>query len=110
MPNLNCSKCFTKRAADGSWVEDVPCADHKEQENPEPIKRMFRVTWTEQYSQDRLAESAEKAMDERDDDNAFQECTEVNAVPICRKCEGTGKAARGASCGVCNDGVLPEEN
>lgn len=107
---MSCPKCYVKRAADGSWTEDVRCALHPvEPPKPKPIKKLYRVTWTELYCEDILAENASQAMEERSGDNAFQECNEVNAAPVCQKCEGRGKGSRGGRCGACLDGVLPEE-
>lgn len=104
----NCGQCFHRTAGDGSWSELVRCALHTPPPPPEPVKRLYRVRWTEEYCQDREAESAEAALEERDDHDSFQGCVESSAELVCMKCRGTGKAERGASCGVCNDGVIPE--
>ncbi len=106
---VKCSKCYYKRAGDKSWEELVLCALHTPPPPPEPAKKLYRVCWMERYCEDVEAEDNSQAMEIRSGDNSFQECTEVYADPVCMKCQGTGKAARGASCGVCKDGVIPEE-
>lgn len=103
-----CSKCFTKRSGDGSWVEIVRCALHDEREL-EPIKKHFRVTWIEKYEKIFEAETEEAAIENRDDDDAFQGWEEVTAQEVarCGHCDGTGQGRRGGSCGVCEDGWTP---
>lgn len=76
---LNCSKCYTKKAADGSWMEIVSCALHSE---PTPAKKHYRVTWTEKYEKVFEAESEESAIENRDDRDAFLGCEECTAVEV----------------------------
>lgn len=103
-----CRECFYKRAADGSWSEFVPCALHKEPAKPEPVKKHWRVSWTEQYEKVFEAESEEAAIENRDDDNAFLECSEVNAQEV-TKCRRAGaKGSRDCfGCNECEGGWRP---
>lgn len=61
------------------------------------MAKKFRVTWTEEYEKVFEAPSAESAIENRDDDNAFCGCSEVNAVEVCPDCENdiTAEPAHG---------------
>jgi hypothetical protein len=75
---LACSKCYTKKAADGSWMEIVSCVIHNKPLVEFP-KKFYRVTWTERYEKVFESESEDEAIGNRDDRDAFQGCDEVSA-------------------------------
>ncbi len=85
-----CGECYTKNAADGSWLEAVPCALHVAGAKPGPVLKKYRVSWTEEYRNDFMAENAQQAMEDRTEDNSFVECSALEAELVCTVCDGEG--------------------
>lgn len=85
-----CRECYLKKG--NGWKEVVRCALHAVKQ-PEKPKRYFRVSWTEEYQKVFEGTSYQQAMEDRDDDGAFMECSRLEAQEVtrCYKAGATGR-------------------
>lgn len=83
----------------------MPCALHKEPPKPEPVKKFFRVSWTEEYEKVFEAIDEDSAIENRDDDNAFLECSDVSAQEVTRCYKAAPKGRKECyGCDECEGG------
>lgn len=91
---LMCPYCLSTQ--DNGHTDD--CERPKAATKPKPAPRYWRVAWTEQYQKVFEATDRNSAIEDRDDKDAFVECSAIEAWEV-RKC---GKRADGSDCFGCD--------